>query len=287
MSRRRVSIFVMESKTKFEACRAPRVAASSYLNTAPLIWSFQRGTRQGEIELLTDRAPARSAELLARREVEAALVPVIEYQRMPDVRIVPGVCVGSRRRVRSVVLVTNGMGLSEVETVALDVSSRTSAALVQIVFREFIGRAPLYFPAAPDIKAMLETHDAALLIGDPAMTVEAEGRRVFDLATVWREHTGLGFVFAVWMINAHLKNDDLIARVDWRVARDEGLRHTEDIITAYETDVPLPRDELRTYLRDNICYDLDDELLAGLKLFYRLAHTHELIPCVRPLEMFK
>lgn len=279
--------FVMESKTRLEACRAPRVAASSYLNTAPLIWSFQHGTRQGEIELLTDRAPARSAEQLKNKAVEAALVPVIEYQRMPDVRIVPGVCVGSRRRVRSVVLVTNGMELSEVKTVALDVSSRTSAALVQIIFREFIGGAPLYFPFAPDIKAMLKAHDAALLIGDPAMTVEREGRRVFDLATVWREHTGLGFVFAVWMVEAHLTNDDLISRVDWQLARDEGLRHTEDIITAYEPDVPLPRDELRTYLRDNICYDLDDELRAGLELFYRLAHKHELIPRVRPLEIFK
>ncbi len=276
----------MELETKYKAC-APRVAASSYLNTAPLIWSFQHGTRQGEIALLTDRAPARSAELLKSKRVEAALVPVIEYQRMPDVRIVPGVCVGSRRRVRSVVLVTNGMELNEIKTVALDTSSRTSAALVQIVFREFIGRAPLYFSRAPDINPMLENHDAALLIGDPAMTVAAEGRRVFDLATVWREHTGLGFVFAVWMINAHLTNDDLIKRVDWKAARDEGLAHVENIITAYEIDVPLPRDELRTYLRDNICYELDDELLAGLNLFYRLAHKHELIPRVRPLEIFK
>lgn len=274
----------MESETKYKAC-APRVAASSYLNTAPLIWSFQHGTRQNEIELLTDRAPARSAELLKSKRVEAALVPVIEYQRMPHVRIVPEVCIGSRRGVRSVVLVTNGMELSDVKTVALDTSSRTSAALVQIIFREFIGRAPLYFPFAPDINRMLETHDAALLIGDPAMTVEREGRRVFDLATVWHEHTGLGFVFAVWMINAHLTNDDLINQVGWRAARDEGLVHVEDIITAYEIDVPLPRDELRTYLRDNICYELDDELLAGLKLFYRLAHKYELISELRPLVL--
>ncbi len=84
---------------------APRVAASSYLNTAPLIWSFARGGRRGEVELLTDTAPARCADMLARGEVEAALVPVIEYQRIPELLVVPDVCVGSRERVRSVVLV--------------------------------------------------------------------------------------------------------------------------------------------------------------------------------------
>src|ERR1043166_8528674 len=85
---------------------AARVAASSYLNTAPLVWSFARGPRRGEVELLTDTAPARCADMLARGQVEAALVPVIEYQRLPETAVVPGVCVGARREVRSVGLVT-------------------------------------------------------------------------------------------------------------------------------------------------------------------------------------
>src|SRR5215211_251953 len=118
---------------------APRVAASSYLNTAPLIWSFARGRRRGEVELLTDTAPARCGEMLARGEVEAALVPVIEYQRMPGTLVVPGVCVGAREEVHSVVLVTRGARLEEVRSVALSSESRTSAALVEIVFREFLG----------------------------------------------------------------------------------------------------------------------------------------------------
>jgi hypothetical protein len=57
---------------------APRVAASSYLNTAPLIWSFLSGSKRGEVDLITDTAPARCADMHAREQVEAALVPVIE-----------------------------------------------------------------------------------------------------------------------------------------------------------------------------------------------------------------
>src|SRR5918993_1975281 len=77
---------------------APRVAASSYLNTAPLIWSFARGGRRGQVRLLTDTAPWRCADLLARGLVEAALVPVVEYQRVPEMAVVPGVSAGARGR---------------------------------------------------------------------------------------------------------------------------------------------------------------------------------------------
>src|SRR5204862_1530348 len=82
----------------------PRVGASSYLNTAPLIWSFVHGPRAHEVRLVTDAAPARCADMLARGAVEAALVPVIESQRLPEVCIVSDACVGARTAVRSVVL---------------------------------------------------------------------------------------------------------------------------------------------------------------------------------------
>src|SRR5205814_7755145 len=149
----------------------PRVAASSYLNTAPLIWSFQHGSQREAVELVTDAAPARCADLLARGEVEAALVPIIEYQRMPEVRIVPGVCVGSHLAVRSVVLVSKHEDLKNVRRVALDASSRTSQALVKIIFREFLEFEPEWEIRSPDVNAMMEYNDAALLIGDPAMKV--------------------------------------------------------------------------------------------------------------------
>src|SRR5215210_463546 len=161
-----------DSERVRERVGAPRVAASSYLNTAPLIWSFARGRRRGEVELLTDTAPARCADMLARGQVEAALVPVVEYQRLPETAVVPGVCVGARDEVHSVVLVTRGAPLEEVASVALDTSSRTSAALVEVIFREFLGRAPRLEQFEPDLSNMLDRHDAALVIGDPAMTFE-------------------------------------------------------------------------------------------------------------------
>ncbi|HYG09173.1 MAG TPA: menaquinone biosynthesis protein [Pyrinomonadaceae bacterium] len=261
---------------------APRVAASSYLNSAPLIWSFARGERAREVSLLTDTAPSRCGDMLARGLVEAALVPVIEYQRLPEVAVVPGVCVGARRAVRSVVLVTGCDDLRDVRTLALDESSRTSAALVQIIFREFVGGDIQTAPALPDVRAMLAEHDAALVIGDPAMTFARDNLRVYDLAVLWREFTGLGFVFAMWM--AHESAAEAVRRVDFAGARDEGLARLEEIVAEYERELNLPRAELRAYLTENICFDLNEEMRAGLELFFRLAHKHKLTPGLRPLK---
>lgn len=267
----------------FEKSDAPRVAASSYLNTAPLIWSFARGSLHDAVRLVTDAAPARCALMLERGEVEAALVPVIEYQRMRDVLIVPDVCVGSRRRVRSVVLATRKAELNEVRTVAFDTSSRTSATLIRIIFREFLGFEPEWKTAAPDLDAMLRENDAALLIGDPAMIFPRENLRVFDLASLWREQTGLGFVFAMWM--ARVEVAERVREINFVAARDEGLAHVDEIAASYQATLGLSQHELREYLLENISFKLDAEMRAGLDLYYKLAHRHALIPAVRPLKM--
>ena len=213
---------------------------------------------QGGVELVTDTAPARCGDLLARGEVEAALVPIIEYQRIPGVQVVPGVCVGSHSAVRSVVLISKYDDLKNVRRVGLDSSSRTSQALVKIIFREFLNCEPQWEISSPHVHDMLEGNDAALLIGDPAMNLTLPDVHVFDLASVWRRYTNTGFVFAMWM--AREGAVEVVRDVDFAGARDEGLEQVEQIISECETNMPLPREEIRKYLTENITFNLDDEL---------------------------
>jgi chorismate dehydratase len=259
----------------------PHLAASSYLNSAPLIWSFAQGARRDKVNLV-DAVPARCADLLTHGSVEVALVPVIDYQRIPEIVVVPEVCVGARESVRSVVLATSVDKLKDIRSIALDESSRTSAALLKIIFREFVGVEPKWTQAAPDLKRMLRENDGALIIGDPGMTFSREGLRVFDMAGLWREHTGRGFVFAMWMIRD--KASPAARAIDFRAACEEGLAQLEKIIDYYEPLLGLPRKELRTYLTSNITFRLDAELRAGLDLYYKLAHKHGLIESVKPLR---
>ncbi|MBC7798070.1 MAG: menaquinone biosynthesis protein [Pyrinomonadaceae bacterium] len=259
-----------------------RVAASSYSNTAPLVWEFWHGARQNEVDFTTDAAPSRCAEMLRTHQAEIALTPVIEYQRIDGTIIIPNVCVASTRKVRSVVLVTKGEDLRNAKTVALDVSSKTSVALTQTIFREFYGREPEYIPHSPNIEEMLNETDAALLIGDPALNVDANKFRVFDIVETWREFTNHGFVFAFWLANENFTEQ--ARQIDFAKARDEGLTKINEIIEFYKDEVSLSQADFRTYLTENIAYTLDDDLLKGLNLFYELAHKNKVIERRKPLK---
>jgi chorismate dehydratase len=259
----------------------PRISASSYSNTAPLVWSFLYGSNHGKVELILDTAPARSAELLAGGRVDAALVPVIAYQMIDGVTLIPDVCVGATKRVRSVCLVTRGCELKDVRSVSLDISSKTSVALTKIIFREFVGCEPEWKPAAPNLPEMLTDSDAALIIGDPALRLSAGSDpeiRVFDLAQLWHQHTGLGFVFAMWMTRG------VSSEIDFASARDEGLAHVDDIAANYSADIGLGREEMVSYLTDNISYSPDKLMTDGMKLYLELSAKNGLIETNRPLK---
>ncbi len=261
----------------------PRISASSYSNTAPLVWSFLYGSNRGSVELIMDNAPARSAELLAQDRVDAALVPVIAYQMLGDIRLVPDVCVGATQRVQSVCLVTKGKDLSNVTSVALDVSSRTSVVLTKILFREFLCFEPEWRNAEPDINAMLANNDAALIIGDPALALSepgatATGLRTFDLAELWYKQTGLGFVFAMWMTRRSTVSVDLAA------ARDEGIQNLGRIARNYAENIGIDEAAMKEYLSESISYSVDNSMRQGMELYFSLAEKHGLIEKVRPLE---
>jgi chorismate dehydratase len=258
-----------------------RISASSYLNTAPLVWSFLYGQNHGRVEIILDNAPARSAELLSQGRVNAALVPIFAYQSIEDIFLIPDVCVGAHSRVQSVCLITKGSELNEVKSVALDSSSRTSVALTKVIFREFLCREPEWKVADPEPASMLANADGALIIGDPALRVSTAGFRVFDLAALWREFTGLGFIFAMWMCGRESP------MIDFAAARDEGIAHIDEIIANYPSEIGLSRDEMKTYLTKNISYSIDDAMREGMELYFKLTLKHELIEQNKPLRFVR
>jgi chorismate dehydratase len=225
--------------------------------------------------------------LLAEGSADAALIPVIEYQRIPGLKVAPGACVASRKSVRSVLLASR-VPIAQVRSVALDTSSRTSAALIQIILGRFYELGVTYQPSPPKLEEMLETNDAGLIIGDPAMLIDRSALHVYDLAEEWRKHTGLPFVFAFWAVRAGSgawfegdANGD--RTIDFRNAKVEGTAHADELADLYSKRLGLPRDELFSYLTEAISYDLDQESLQGLRLYYQLASEVGLIREARSL----
>lgn len=232
-----------------------------------------------------DAVPARCADLLSSDGADFGLVPVIEYQRIPGVKLVRGVCVGSRQKVRSVLLISRLNNLKKIRSVALDESSRTSATLTRIVFKEFLRTEPGWTTSSPDLTSMLRESDAALMIGDPAMTFSRKGLNVWDLASLWHDFTGTGFVFAMWMARADLRPTML--SLDFAAARNEGVEAMEQIVEDYKDRLHLPPDDLRDYLTNNITFNLDHDLQTGMQLYFEIAARHGLIERQRPLEFLE
>jgi chorismate dehydratase len=265
------------------------IAASTYLNSAPLVYSFSDGSLKGRYSFIGDAAPSRCSAMLESRECEIALIPVIEYQRIPGLRIIPDIAVASKYRVRSVLLAAR-RPLEEVRTVALDSSSRTSQTLVKILFLRRYGRLPDFIQRTPELSCrnMLESSDAALVIGDPAMRLGASanefGLRIYDLADEWRAMTGLPFAFAVWAVYEDLLElvPDIVT--DLIAAKLEGIDNIEKIASRYSAEIDLPLSDLLYYLRENVNYDLDEENLAGLRRYFLLAEECGLIPQARELH---
>jgi len=244
-----------------------RVGIVDYLNSRPLAWDFLSGALSDRYEALYE-PPARVADRLAAGEIDVGLIPSIEYQRIADLLVIPGSCVASDSAVRSVLLVSK-VPYDEIRTLSLDQNSRTSATLVRILLKDLYGVEPVSAPAKPDLETMLAESDAALIIGDPALRIPMERDRVLDLATAWRELTGLPFVFAFWAIRAPAFRPGLEA--DFRRSAERGQRNLGVLAHEAGRELQLPEDYLLEYLERNLSFTLGEREVAGLVAFYRRA----------------
>ncbi len=257
-----------------------RISLVHYLNAAPLGWSFLYGPHRDRFEVIP-ASPARCAEQLANGEVDIGVIPSIEYQRIPDLTIIPGIAIAALNAVRSVIMVRRRG--RDIRSVALDTSSRTSVALLKLLLEARMGLTPRYFHHAPDLPAMLRSCDAALLIGDAALKVPEKEYEVLDLARAWVEWQQKPFIFALWACRRDASLPEDLAAT-FLEARDWGLEARGSIVRDYAQRLQLPEAFLNDYLSQNVNYDMGPDHIAGLERFYQLAHARGLIPENRPLR---
>lgn len=259
-----------------------RVGIVAFLNSRPLAWGFLEG-RYRDLFEASLYPPAEVARRLAAGELDIGLIPAIEVQRIPDLSVLPGLCVAATHEVRSVLLVLK-KPLAEVREVALDENSRTSAALVKILFADRWGLAPTYREARPRVEEMLEVADAALVIGDPALSVDRERYQILDLAAEWRALTGLPAVFALWAVRPGVELPDLALYFEDSLRR--GLEAMPELVASAAKELDLPRDEVERYLTEYLSYSLGPDELAALDAYYRRAARLGLIAPPRPLRLW-
>jgi chorismate dehydratase len=233
-----------------------------------------------------------------------AIIPAIEYPRIVsagvELAILPDLAIASKERVRSLLVVAK-KPIAQVRSIALDRSSRSTQALVKILCARQWGIAPEFVEAEPELQAMLQSNDAALVIGDVALRIAiaaerkiAHGMRsewivrgreigtgggekvyIYDVVKEWWHLTELPAVLAVWAARKELATPELVA--DFVDSRNLGMEHTGEICAEAAREMVLPEEELRLYLEKNIDYTLDEENLRGLERFWALSSAQRLI----------
>jgi chorismate dehydratase len=259
-----------------------RVGIVNFLNAKPLAWGFLKG-HHADLFAPSYHAPAMVARLLSQGNLDIGLVPSIEVQRIPGLKILPDLCVASHHEVRSVLMVSR-CAPHEIRKVALDQNSRTSAALLRILLRERFQIEPEYVHERPDAERMLADADAALLIGDPALRVERDRYQVHDLAAEWHAMTGLPFTFAVWAVRPDVDLPDL--SFYFKSSLRYGLSSLDTLVRESAAELNLDSAEVRSYLTESLHFFLRQDEIAGLEEFYRRAHAHGLILEPKPLEFW-
>jgi chorismate dehydratase len=259
-----------------------RLGAVSYLNTKPLVYGLDAHRDLFDVRF---DVPAKCAELLHEGRVDLGLIPAIEYLR-GEYAIVPDISIASDGEVATVAVFSR-KPIGDVRTLALDVSSRTSVALTRVLCAKKWQIAPVFTPAEPDLEAMLQRADAALVIGDPAFDIDPRQHDVtkIDLGAEWKALTGLPFVYAMWVGRAGVAPPRHVRAL--QQARDRGLASLPAIARQESGGDQDYEQKALSYLRDNLKYTLGEAERAGLRRFHQLAAEVGAASGVEPLRFYE
>jgi chorismate dehydratase len=253
-----------------------RVGSVSFLNAKPLIHHLESDP-QIDLRLAV---PSMLLDGLSAGRLDIALLPVIDYQRLSDARIVPsgGIgCDGPTLTVR----IFSRKPIDQIETLACDPDSHTSVALARIILAECFSTCP----QITELSRSGDDSDAMLLIGDKVVTQEPRGfTHQLDLGEAWKTFTAMPFVFAVWTTRAGIDLADLPQRLG--IARENGLGALREIVSQHAAAHGWPENLAMKYLSENLKFDIGPAQLQAIHLFHDLAARHEIIPTSRPLILY-
>ncbi|MDT8308116.1 MAG: menaquinone biosynthesis protein [Bacteroidales bacterium] len=244
-----------------------KVTAVSYINTLPFIYGLLNYRKLKDIIELKLLTPAKCAETWIQGETDIALLPVGAMQQSDMDHICCNYCLGATGKVKTVLLFSQ-RPIEELDTIFLDHESRTSVLLIKIIAQHFKHINLQYRNYNPGLP--LRDNEGLMLIGDKTFGYVSDFTYQYDLAEEWHHHTGLPFIFAVWV--AQKEVDKNIKKVIDE-ALGWGLTQIDKVVEHYNNDL-LTKDELRRYLTENISFTLTDKKLEGMQLFSSLVKLY-------------
>jgi len=241
-------------------------AASPYFNSAPLI----EGLRESDKSTVLEDVPSVILDYIRDGQADAGLLPIVDLFRNPELEMLDGLGVCADGPVRSVILCAN-RPFDEVKTVAADPESRTSNLLAQLLLQMHLGSGAKVIRGEKE-----EPCDASVVIGDRALTTQPGEHPVYDLAELWKEMTGLPFVFAVWVHRKDNEKRPSLAKVLQESCK-LGEAARESIAERFSRKLSLPLSLCRDYISSCVYYRVGDREKQAIRRFERLLRKHDLL----------
>jgi chorismate dehydratase len=244
-----------------------RVGSVPYLNAKPLFYPLL--SKPSPAFTLHFDVPRRLSEDLGGGLLQGALCPALQAA-MGDFEVLSSYGIVSRGAVGSVHLYAR-KDPEDWKSVRLDQASVSSAALVEVLCRKYFKNGATMLSGPPG--KFQEEVDAYLLIGDPDMKHRpAEGVMRWDLGEAWQKMTGLPFLYAAWIVRPDM-NSELKEVLNGSFLSPEDGRF-EKMLEEDARNMDLEKAFLKRYLKENIHFHIDKEVIAGFETF--VAHVAEI-----------
>jgi chorismate dehydratase len=255
------------------------IGSVSYLNARPLIHGLDV---QPDIDITLD-VPSKLIDGLRDNRFDVALLPVIDFQRLPGLTILPAGGIGCDGPTLTVRLFSR-TPIETTRTLACDPDSHTSVALARIILAEQMNIRPelIDLRNARDVPG-----ETRLLIGDKVVCDEPRGfEHQLDLGEAWKRATGLPFVFAVWMARDDADLDHRAIFEKLETAKREGMQSLDSIIETYARPLGWTVNLAHKYLTQHLKFDIGTRQIEAIETFHRLAAQHQLIDAAHPLRVW-
>jgi chorismate dehydratase len=269
-----------------------RVGRISYMNVAPVYYGLNNGDKPRWMDMVS-APPSTLNHMLAEGELDISPVSSAAYAIHHDKwLLLPDLSISCFGPVMSVLLVSR-KPLEELENkkVILTRESATAAALTRYLFasrgiRPHIETGKILSPEDLNTGA-----DAALVIGDAALKSGWDRfEHVWDLGDMWREHTGLPFVFALWAVRKSfaIENPDQVSAVieQFYRSRETGLGNIDRILPLAAEQLGITEAMCRKYYA-RLDYGLPPLQVKGLDRFFDGLYREGLISWPVRLSFFQ
>ena len=238
-----------------------KLSVVSYLNTIPFIYGLKQYGLDKKLDISLD-IPSACAEKLLSKKVDIGLVPIVVLKQLEDAQIISDYCIGANGAADTVCLFSD-VSFDAVEGILLDYQSRTSVELLKILLKEHWRISPKLIEANENYETQISGKTAGLIIGDRAFHFQDKFKYAYDLSDIWKQITGLPFVFACWIANKEL---DEGFKKEFNNALKFGVENIEEAIKS-AADIYSHCKNPQDYLNKKISYILDEDKRKGMELF--------------------